>query len=293
MSWQDWARQQGGFVVRNQLRVDGVTPRMIDRMFVRGPLVRTSARGVYRVAGAPHTSDSDAWLAVLRTSSPLSFLSAAVWWQMEPLPVDDRIHITRHDRRRLDWPLGVRVHRVALDAAHVVEHKGLPVTGRVETALDCLGWMAPRAARRFGDRAMQQGWLSPDDVERRLRQQPGRWGNRQLRALLADLTDGAAAESERRLHGLLRSAGMRDWRPNFAVCVGDRRYLLDVAFPDRRLAIEIDGYQFHSSVRAFERDRLRQNALVAAGWTVLRFTWWDITERPDTVLATITSLLAA
>jgi very-short-patch-repair endonuclease len=36
---------------------------------------------------------------------------------------------------------------------------------------------------------------------------------------------------------------------------------------------EVDGYEHHSGREAFTRDRERQNALVLAGWTVLRFTW--------------------
>jgi very-short-patch-repair endonuclease len=42
----------------------------------------------------------------------------------------------------------------------------------------------------------------------------------------------------------------------------------------------------------FQRDRRRQNRLIAAGWTVLRFTWWDLTERPDDVLAQIRAAVA-
>ena len=41
----------------------------------------------------------------------------------------------------------------------------------------------------------------------------------------------------------------------------------------------------------FRRDRVRQNRLVAAGWTVVRFTWRDLTERPDYVIATVAAVL--
>ncbi len=67
---------------------------------------------------------------------------------------------------------------------------------------------------------------------------------------------------------------------------------LDLAFPDVLLAIEIDGWAWHSDPERFQRDRRRQNLLVATGWTVLRFTWADLVERPDQVLATVVQTLA-
>jgi very-short-patch-repair endonuclease len=38
------------------------------------------------------------------------------------------------------------------------------------------------------------------------------------------------------------------------------------------LVIEVDGWAYHRTPDRFQRDRERQNRLVAAGWTVLRFT---------------------
>jgi len=66
---------------------------------------------------------------------------------------------------------------------------------------------------------------------------------------------------------------------------------IDFAFPDRRLAIELDGYGPHA--HRFQRDRSRQNGLVLMGWTVLRFTWADVVERPAYVVAALTTALAA
>lgn len=43
----------------------------------------------------------------------------------------------------------------------------------------------------------------------------------------------------------------------------------------------------HTDVDRFQRDRSRQNTLVGLGWTVLRFTWADLVERPRYVIATI------
>ena len=50
--------------------------------------------------------------------------------------------------------------------------------------------------------------------------------------------------------------------------------------PELKLAIEVDGFEHHSSPEAFQRDRTARTDLVALGWTVLRFTWDDVVHRP-------------
>ena len=48
---------------------------------------------------------------------------------------------------------------------------------------------------------------------------------------------------------------------------------VDIAFPDRRLIIELDGWASHGVRSAFEPDRIRGNELLLLGWHLLRFTW--------------------
>lgn len=144
------------------------------------------------------------------------------------------------------------------------------------------------------DRAIQCGWLTPRDFELRVRQQPGRTGNTRLRELAELVSDGAAARSERVLHRILRQGGICDWVPNYDVWVDGRLVaVVDVALPERRLAIEVDGMAFHQGPDRFQRDRARQNELIGLGWTVLRFTWSDLVDRPGYVIATIRRQLSA
>jgi len=60
-----------------------------------------------------------------------------------------------------------------------------------------------------------------------------------------------------------------------------------VAFPDQKVAIEVDGWAFHSNAEVFVGDRNRQNNIALLGWKVLRFTWLDLTEYPQRVIAEI------
>lgn len=95
------------------------------------------------------------------------------------------------------------------------------------------------------------------------------------------------SEAERLLVRLLRAAKVSGWKANFPVC----GYLVDIAFPIERVAVEVDGWAFHSDQRTFQRDRARQNAIALSGWQVLRFTWLDLTEHPQRVIAEIVAAL--
>lgn len=97
-------------------------------------------------------------------------------------------------------------------------------------------------------------------------------GNGLRRRILEESRDTPWSPLEREAHMLLRSGGVTGWVTNHEVRVGQTSYFTDIAFPKLRLAVEIDGWRYHSSRAAFEWDRIRQNGLVCSGWRVLRFT---------------------
>jgi very-short-patch-repair endonuclease len=105
--------------------------------------------------------------------------------------------------------------------------------------------------------------------------------------LLIAAADRADSAAERVLLRLLREAGVTGW------VVGHPfgNYQIDVAFPGAKVAIEIDGWAWHVDQDRFVNDRRKGNALVRAGWVVLRFTWHDLTGAPHSViLAGVTGL---
>ena len=292
MEWDAIARRQGGAITRAQLRAAGRSDARIDRMMSSAELLGTGHRGVYRAAGAPRGGEAQTWITVLATRAVLSYVSAARWWDL-PVEADGRIHVTRHGRQK--WPSDryLRVHRTQLASTAVTTRLGLPVTTRVETLLDCLGWLPVFCARSLLDRAFQDHWLTPDQMQRRLDDQPGRWGNRQLVRLLRQSRPGAEAESERRLHRLLEVAGLVGWIGNYPIRLSAGSFRIDVAFPHLLVAIEVDGWAFHRTKERRDRDMVKANALMAAGWRILTFSWEDVTQRPDYVIATINALLVS
>lgn len=290
--WWQIARAQGGVITNAQLVAAGESPNAIWRMKRSGELIRL-AQGVYLCGGAPLTFRARLWAAVLSTEGSLSRTTAGRIWGVYEDESDSLIHITLPHARRVAMPNGVSVHREVIPPPEVRHRSELPVTSRRWTVLDLLATLPYSRASVLADRAVQRGWIAQRDCSDRLAALPKRPGNTQLRRLASMMGDGAAAESERVLHRLLRRGGVTGWRPNYEVWAGGELVgVLDVALPARRIAIEVDGMAHHVDVDRFRRDRARQNALVALGWTVLRFTWADLTERPGYVIATIRRLAA-
>ncbi|QBX55885.1 DUF559 domain-containing protein [Nocardioides seonyuensis] len=66
----------------------------------------------------------------------------------------------------------------------------------------------------------------------------------------------------------------------------------DLADPFTGLAIEANSWAHHASKADHDEDCVRYNALVVAGWTVLRFTWEQVMFSPSEVVATVRAALA-
>ena len=110
-----------------------------------------------------------------------------------------------------------------------------------------------------------------------------RRGNSERRRLLHDSRDQPWSELERQAHQILRQHHVVGWRANHRVVIRGRVFYIDVAFPELRLAIEIDGWSFHRTREDLERDAARHNWLQYANWRVLRFTSVTLAEIPDWV----------
>ena len=114
-----------------------------------------------------------------------------------------------------------------------------------------------------------------------LRLTRNRAGNAERAArVLLDSRDEPWSEAERRAHRLLRAAGITGWRGNLPVHVAGHTSYPDIGLRRCRLAVEIDGRLHEDDASLLESDRWRQNALVRAGWRVLRFTWAMLRDHP-------------
>lgn len=110
-----------------------------------------------------------------------------------------------------------------------------------------------------------------------------------IASLLTAAADRADSVAERLLVALLRGVGLTGWVHGHPF----GRWMVDVAFPAATLAVEVDGWAWHVGADRFRSDREMGNALVRAGWVLLRFTWHDLINRPWYVLAEIRAALGA
>jgi very-short-patch-repair endonuclease len=286
MTTESVLARQAGVISRPQAIAEGMSASTIDRRVLSG-LWRSLHPRVYlssdhkltdeaRLRGASLWAEPDAIVSGL----------AAAWWH-GLCPIAPRvIEITVALGRRLSAPPGVRLRRRDLPAADRTEVRGVRVTPVPLTVLEAAVELGS-AGSQLLDRALQRHTNLPA-LYRAQSRNLGRRGSARAAELLRAAADRAASQAERVVVRLLRDAGVAGWRIGYPVNGFD----VDLAFPTHRVAIEIDGWAWHSDVARFRRDRRRQNAIVLAGWTILRFTWHDLTERPAAVIAEIRMALA-
>jgi very-short-patch-repair endonuclease len=87
---------------------------------------------------------------------------------------------------------------------------------------------------------------------------------------------------------MLRLARLPEPVPQYEVRIKGRLLArVDLAYPEIRLAIEADGYRYHSGRVAWQRDLQRRNSLTSIGWRVIHVTWNDVVSGGTKVLAEI------
>lgn len=153
---------------------------------------------------------------------------------------------------------------------------GLRILRPPRAVADLLRRLSLEEAVVVADAVQHVKLCSATDVQEELAHHAGLRGVRQAHRVL-DISDGRAeSPPESRLRLALVLAGLR---PVPQHEVRDRgRFIarVDLAFPELRIAVEYDGREVHERPDVFARDRQRQNELVRAGWTVLRFTAADL-----------------
>lgn len=255
-----------------------VTDKQLRGAIARGEL-EVVHHGVLRVAGHPGDRRQQLLAAVLagrRHDAVLGFLSAAELVGL-PAPVAARPEILVA-RRRLQRIDGITIHTTdRLPPSHVTVVDGIPVTTVARTVFDVSARVGPQTLARILDAALRRPdttlaslWRVHDDLAGR-----GRRRVTLFRDALLAWNDGVLpgdSPKEPDLVRILVDGGMPRPVQHLLVTVGGETFELDAAYPDVLLDAEYDGWDAHASRASFEADRRRDALLIAAGWTVLRFT---------------------
>lgn len=190
--------------------------------------------------------------------------------------------------RRLTTRRGFVVERRRIDPDLVRTRGPLRYTAPALTALD----LCAEHAGDGIDHVLRSRTATLAQLREAFDRTKGRRGNAERARLLLDSREEPWSAAERRMHRLLREAGITGWKGNRPVGNWARQYWLDVVFFHHKLVVEIDGRLHEDDKEVFESDRWRQNWLVLNGWRVLRFTWRMLVDHPDEVIRIIRAALA-
>jgi very-short-patch-repair endonuclease len=179
---------------------------------------------------------------------------------------------------------GIAAHRRNLSGIDVTVRDGIPVTGIVRTLIDITCELADGSLERAINEADRLDLIDPEALRAALGDYRGQRGVGRLRNLLDRrtfrLTD---SELERWFLPQVRRAGM----PLPLTQQRLNGFKVDFYWPDLRLVVETDGLRYHRTPAQQARDRLRDQAHLAAGFIPLRFTHWQVRYERDYVRGTL------
>ncbi len=191
---------------------------------------------------------------------------------------------------------GIDLHCVrALPGTEVTSLRRVPCTTAARTLLDLAEVLSRRDLERALDQAEVAGAFDRRGLEELLANHPTRRGGATLRTVLAEYAIGGGltrSELEERFLALCLRAGLPRPELNVPLLLPDSgAAVVDALWRRECLVAETDGLGAHSTRAAFERDRHRDAQLTLAGFTVVRFTWRQVTKNARQVAVTLGRLL--
>lgn len=290
------AGRQHGVITRDQLRELGLRERAIDERIGSGYL-QPLFPGTFAVGHRAISRKAQMLGAVLACGegTVLSHGSAAELlglWEKR-LPVT---HVIPPDwsGRKIE---GIRWHRVRLPLGDEFEvRNGIRCTNVSRTIIDMAGRSGWGQLRRLVEQAAIMRQLDVEQIDLFL-SRGRRRGAPRLRAIVAPWRETTEprprlrSRLEARLLPCLIEEGLPAPRTNVELLIDGRRLEVDLLWEKQRLAIETDGEETHGTSAAFQRDRWRDQLLVAAGYRTARVTWAQVRDEPTAVVNRIARML--
>ena len=282
------ARHRG--LLRRAVAVDhGLTPRQIRYRVATGSWLEVEP-GVYRMAGAPVTWEQRVLVACWAEDGWASHRTAAAIWDFEGCaPRVIEVLVDRWKRRPNP---SVRVHETrVLHPDDVGEIDGLPVTSAPRTVLDLAVFFRPWRIESIYHDALNRRLLTPEatwECFERL-ESPGRPWLDPIKPIIARTIGDPNVktnEFEKRLLRVLADGGLPLPETQVEIHRPDGTFLcrVDALYRDTKTILEADSRKFHGSWVRRTRDIRLDRELVALGYSVLRFTWEDLTKHADEVV---------
>jgi hypothetical protein len=278
-------RSSHGVVTRVELLHAGLSVDQIRRRLRAGALLREHP-GVYRV-GHRAPSLEARYVAAVRACGERAVLSGRAAGYLfgalkGPAPPPE---VTAPSRRRVK---GVKTRRSrSIDPRDVTTFRGIPVTTLPRTLVDLAAVLDLDDLARACHEAGVRHRTTPARVEVVLARRPTSPGAAKLRAVLRGDAPVTLSKLEKRFLDVLRETGLPLPKTNRPA--GGRR--VDCRWPGLRLTVELDSYRYHNSRHAWEQDRRRERDARARGDDFRRYTYGDVFEQPELMLAELHALL--
>lgn len=236
------------------------------------------------------------WLAAVLAMGPEAFLShesaAALWGLAGDRPKVD-VNAPRGRQVRPGRASGIKVHRCKFAPDEVTVRDGIPVSTVARTLFDLAERSPPHRLKNAWDEASRLRLLRVPEVALVYERGQGRRrARKRIRPFLAAEQrhiEDAASPLEDRFAAFV--VANRLPLPQTNVLVG--KDVVDALWPDARLIVELDSWEFHAHRAAFEKDRDRDTDHLLAGYRTVRVTHRRLSEEPERLAAQIRALLAA
>jgi very-short-patch-repair endonuclease len=277
--------QQAGVVSLAQAVACGISARTVRR-WVREGRWRRVRPTVFLVGGHRYTDEAGI-RAVALWAGPQGVITgpAAAYWHRMLDHALALVDLTVPASLKPKPQLGVRIRRRDLHPEDVRKRSDVRVAAKPFAALETAVALPDGSA--FLDRALQQH-VPFAEVYHAYCRNLGRPGSAAAGRLLVAAADRADSAAERLLVRLLREAGIGGWVLGHPL----GPYLIDLAFPAQRVAIEVDGWAYQVDPERFRNDRRKGNFITRTGWDLLRFTWHGLHTQPAESIREISETLA-
>ena len=273
---------------------------LLTRKQLRSSAWRRLFQGVYVDAEVPVTHGlrcAAAAAYLLPPDAVIAGRSAAVIHGVgltdEGDPVEALVRRTRaavpHD--------GMTVHKGELAIGETHHKRGLKITSPVRTCWDLARWLDLVEAVVLVDRMLKKRLVTPEQLTTylRQRQEDGERGWRRFARVVA-LADGrAASPMESRLRVRLALAGLPRPEVQYVIRDDHGRHVarVDMAWAEKRVAVEYDGVWHVGSADQMDHDRERLNRIALAKWTVVHVTSRRLRDDFDGLVAEIRKALSS
>lgn len=279
-----------GLATRTELVEHGVPESTINRWVRDGVLTRVHP-GCYRLPGLPwdFTAKTRASTMIAGPACGAGFRTAAALWNLDGARatiielIGPRRAIKPHD-------FYYRHRSVDLLPGEVTSIDGVAVTSVARTLLDVGRFVDDERLGRMVDDAHRRDLVTHDELAARFLEisRRGRPGAARLRRVLAVRTDQIGPQAttfERMFERLVETASLPKPVRQFHIHVDGRNYYVDHAWPEFGVGSECDSMLVHSTPEQLAADLERQNRILGTGLVLKRFTYRDVRDRPNYVIA--------